>query len=292
MEIKKLESNSSFIFFNWPLCDKCNYNCSYCSTENDNTWEHQKYKFVISKLKMIKKTFRVCLTGGETTEHSEIKNIINELSNIEYLDKVFLFTNLSKNLDFYNQIEIKDNIVITASYHPEYHNKSFFYKCLELNKLRYNNFRVNISISDDEKYYQKTKELFDFLIKNNIQYNINFLMNTPKKIINYSDNIYLQFEKYFCNTKMYDELTATFSDNSQKILSNHEFRKLNINNFKNYLCCCQTYQINKEAEFIKTCTNEKMPLFLKPEYFEEFIKCPLERCEGDGKITYTKIKEN
>lgn len=286
IKIEKLQSNSSYIFFNWPLCDKCNYKCSYCYTQNNDTWFHEKYNLVISKLKMVKRPFRICLTGGETTEHKELVEIIEQLSKNENMDKCFLFTNLSKPLTYYNTISNNKNITITASYHPEYDNRNFIIKCIELNKIRSHNFTVNVSISDNKKYWDKTKVLLNLLIQNKIDYNINILIDTPNFTSNYS-NLYENFEEYFNFTDMYDEITIT-TEHGTKILSNHEFRKLNLNNFYGYKCNCNSFQISRNADFIKTCDNKKMSMFIKDEVFDENILCPLEKCEGDVKITYTK----
>lgn len=289
--IKKLFSNSTFVFFNWCITDTCNFKCSYCCTHNTNKWTCTEFDEILNILKTVKKQFRICLTGGETTEHPHLQYILRELSKIEYLDRVFVFTNLSKSLKYYASLELSEKITITASYHFEYHNSAFLKKCIELQKIRGHNFTVNISISDKKEHIEKTIEVFEVCVNNNIDYNINFLHNTRKKYLFYRDSIYEVYKKYYSFTDMYDEICVELENGDKETCSNDYFRKSKINTFKGYMCNAQLYSIERNNDIINVCTREKLIFPFDNNTFNKFVQCSLDTCDSDIKITYTKIKK-
>lgn len=292
MEINHIWTEENFIFFNWPICNKCNFKCYYCNAGNsENNNYFSNYKLTISKLKNIKRKFKVCITGGEPTLHPNIEEILKNLSSCEFLEQANLFTNLSKPIEFFKNIDelVSNNITIYASFHPEYHNEEFLKKCLYINKLKNLNFSVNVSIADDKKFWDKTKQILDEFIKNNIDFMVNILGDSQYYKNNYDDSIYNEFKKYFIETPTYDDINIETNNKTFKIKS-YELKEKELNKFKGFKCNCNIFKILENDTIVKICSEEKAPMVLKDSYFDEKIICPFEKCESDVMLYYEKWK--
>ena len=100
----------------------CNYKCSYCcgciDFYNGNMKLNYSYSFInTNKLLtfLINNNFdNIYLTGGEPTLHPQLKKVCNIL--IKNNKNVFVITNLSQTIDYYNEL-CNIGVKLIASYH-------------------------------------------------------------------------------------------------------------------------------------------------------------------------------
>ena len=126
--IKAGHDNYNSIFFSWQLIDKCQYNCTYCSSVNYNLNTFNKKNLKVWKpfIKMLQTKrlgipFTIELLGGEPTIHPHIHEIIKELSNNKNCTSIDMITNLAKPFNFYKTFyseESKNKLRLITSYHP------------------------------------------------------------------------------------------------------------------------------------------------------------------------------
>lgn len=284
--IEQCGSLDAEIRFGWHLTNWCNYKCSYCTVydtiTNDFTIDaHTKdYKITLAKLKLFDRPWNICLTGGETSLHPRIFEIIDELSKMQMLTNIWFFTNLSRSIKFYQQLNsIKSNkIVLYASYHPEYHSEKFIEKCIILNdKLR---FSVHLSLSDKPDTWENTISVIESLRKNNIECRLNLLSPTPNWKPNYDDNFFDIFYKYLDKEQTeVNEIPCVFNDGTTKIMRDYEISMKQYNNFHNYKCVPGTFQIGIDGRITNTCTDKVMPALLKSKTIITEERCPKTTCD-------------
>ena len=204
------------IFLSWQLIDKCQYNCTYCSSVNYNlnTFSKKNYNVWKPFIKMLCSKrlgmpFSIELLGGEPTVHPSIYDIVDTLSESKNCTQIDMITNLAKPLSFYKKFDsenIKNKLVIITSYHPEYHNNSFLEKII---KLHENNIRVkpSVNLHDKSEFWDKTIFTINKLNENNIEYNVNLLFEVEDGFHkgykpNYNKKFFNKFKKILENKKL------------------------------------------------------------------------------------------
>jgi len=275
---------------NWHLLDWCNYQCKYCMAGNAITKDFadkervtKQHKLIVSRLKLIDEPFEMCIGGGEPTLHPNLKEIVENLHQNNNLKSIFLFTNLSRSRDFYCDLaDTSNKLMIHASYHPEYYNKDFLNKCIDLK------FEVHVSLIDEKKYWDQTEDFLIALNENNIPYRINILGPAPNWKPNYNEKFWQRFKKYLIEEYTLD-LTITYDDGSHKPVSEYDLMEENLNRFKGWKCTPQAYQISMDGTIKNICTNKVMPINLSSKNIKQEVNCPLDYC-SDGKLMYTKRK--
>lgn len=204
------------IFLSWQLIDKCQYNCTYCSSVNYNlnTFSKKNYNVWKPFIKMLCSRrlgmpFSIELLGGEPTIHPGIYEIVEKLTKSENCTQVDMITNLAKSYNFYEKFYTeysKNKLVVITSYHPQYHNNSFTEKIVKLNKA---NIKVkpSINLHDNSDYWDKTIFTLNTLDENNIEYNVNLLFEVEDGIHkgykpNYTDEFFDKFNVVLKNKKL------------------------------------------------------------------------------------------
>lgn len=265
--------------FNWHILNWCNYRCSYCfvsdltSDFKDPSQTIQEYKLIISRLSTVDQPFEVCLTGGEPTLHPNIEEILESLSKIDNLQRVWFFTNLSRHLGFYNTINNFPKVTFYASYHPEYADlDTFIEKCVGLN------CEVHVSMHPD--YTTQTRDLVNLLSLNSIPYKFNLLdgVNYPQEFINIFDNDLQEAEDMI-------DLTVTYSDGRSVRKTDIDLILNTQNRFKGYKCRPNSWQIDIDGKIKNACTSKNASLLLKD--ITEDAVCPKDICNG-GLMMYPK----
>lgn len=287
MEINKSKFfEKTYVYFDWSITRWCNYQCSYCHANNsrDRSAYTKNYDDVIDKLQKVKEEFKICITGGEPSYHPDFKDIIAKLLPINNLVKINLFTNMSKPIEFYEDLMKLDNshkIDVMYSYHPEYHNDTIKNKILKLNKV--SNLTVQIMIHDREQYWDVQEDILKFVKDNNITYNPTFIRSTRNHLVLYVNKFKERFKKYFVESDVYEYLDITYVDGSigKMKMDDALFEK---QTFKDFHCEAKSWTIKTNGDIVNTCTNE-------PWLNESKMrKCPNNICQSTVMLEYTKEK--
>lgn len=284
MTIIKCGNINTELRLEWHITNWCNYKCSYCTVLNNITNDFTKdannrnYNFVISRLKLIDKPWSICLTGGETTLHPKLFDILDKLIEIPLLNKVWVFTNLSRSIDFYRKLtQFKSNkIVLYASYHPEYYNDNFVEKCKMLHKEM--NFTIHLSLSDNPLTWDMTESVIEELRSNNIECRPNLLSPTQNWTPNYNDEFYKRFYSYLeSEDEEVNNIQVEFAD-KKIFMRDYDMTIQNVNNFYGYTCYPGSYQIDITGNIRNTCTNKNIPLYTRGNNLLSKEICPKRTC--------------
>jgi organic radical activating enzyme len=280
MKIVSCSSPDNILRINWHILNWCNYKCSYCSVRgnlsydyNDTTQISNQYKLMISRLKLIKKPFELCLTGGEPTLHPNIKEILKGLGEIEKLERVYFFTNLSRSINFYEEILNFKKILYYASYHPEYHDEDFLIKCKKL--------RCEVHISMMSEYKNKILKFIEECKSEKIPFCLNFLSDTKF----YKNTLDHDFYEEVIKTDDMIEIDLIYENKIKQKTTNLKMLYEGKNKFKGYKCIPESYSITIDNVVKNVCSNKEMPLSLSN--ITEKITCSYDECKG-GLMMYPK----
>jgi len=290
--IKSCTGLESIMRINWHMLDWCNYQCKYCSAGNAVTKDFanqeritKQHKIISSRLKLIDVPFEICLTGGEPTLHPNLKEIIYALDKNKNLEKIFLFTNLSRSVNYFKELQsVSHKLIMHGSYHPDYYTSEFLDKCKQLK------CEVHVSLLDDKSYWDDTEQFIKDLIDNNIDYRLNVLSTAPNWKPNYPKEFWSRFKPYVLENFTIDMLVE-WADGTSSMLTEYDLEEQDLNQFKGYMCTPQSYQIETDGTVRNVCTGHKMPLNLNSNNIVRKIKCPVDIC-SNGLIMYPKELDN
>lgn len=287
--------------FHWDIIMVCNQKCSYCYARQFDEWGNlnnlKMINSVLNKLKQIKKPIEVVLLGGEPTLSPYYKYICEEIYKLPNLN---LFGCISNNksdkfddlLIFHSKFKNKFNWNIT--YHPADVDDINKFKS-RLKIIRENNFILNVNIMlVSEKYKNEIIDMIDFCIENKINYYYNVLFNHHGKLeyLNYSQSYknLLEFlnSKYknYCKELKYTDINGNvfYTDDIGAYLNN-------LSIFKNWKCKNNNYDIGVNSDKIKKfCYWEEISVD-EINNSECWMKCPLDMCLCQGKLTAIKLKD-
>ena len=183
-KIIKIEPIEKFFFINWRLDIRCNFDCSYCSSEWHSLTAEQRsleqfqsyWLKIYSKLTDLDKKIQISFTGGELTFNKNFLPFVKWLRE-NYHDKIEsigLSTNGSANSDYYLEL-IKYVDFISFSTHSEFFNERKFFEnvlaCCRAVQNTAKTIHVNIM---DEPWHRDRIELYsNFLSVNNINFSVN-----------------------------------------------------------------------------------------------------------------------
>jgi organic radical activating enzyme len=281
MKIVSCSSPDKMLRINWHIVNWCNYKCSYCGARGSLSYDYtdmsqfspsSEYNLIISRLKLIDKSFEICITGGEPTLHPNLKEILIQLNGIKNLKKIHFLTNLTKPVEYFEDFKEIEKMVCYASYHPEYHNEEFFIKSKKLN------FKVHISMLNS--YKEKVLQTIDKCKQEKIKFSLNFLTDTP-------------FFKSNIDNSLYREALNNDTIELDIIYENGVFEKTTEikmlyegkNKFKGYKCIPESYEIHMSNIIKNECTDKILSFSLRE--LGEKVSCPKNRCEG-GLMMYPK----
>jgi hypothetical protein len=290
------------LYFDWHITNWCNFKCSYCPalpalTNNFKVDNHTaNHKLTLARLNQVKIDFEICITGGEPTLHPDLPDILKSLCENTHCEDISFFTNLSKPLNFYEELNTtlnSEKLVIMASYHPDYYNDRFLEKCLGISKLRPVKFAVHVSMSDNPAYWDKLVELLEVLRENDIPCKPCILTPTVDFVPNYTDEFYAKFEKYF-NSKDNDgsnyfkDIICNFTDGTVEVMKDYELEKFELNKFKGYQCRLASFRIDIEGKIYTTCTDRLVPMNLGDGNLVQKEICPNDLCAGRRLMSFSK----
>ena len=294
------------LYVHWDITTKCNYKCNYCYAvadyESKKLWNAESKKenidIIIKSLQLRSLPIFLGLLGGEPTISKYYFYILDQLQekvlNKFERDRLYITTNLSKNLDWWKKHPKFDKTFILASFHPEYHNKESIKFFIE--KLLYlkDHFRVKLNIMLDEKYTEVLWELYPYLekLKNKIIIHPHIIYPDGSPFLN-PDKSYQEFKDFFKYQK--PEYILRDTENI-KTLTDFEVFNQNLHQFKNWKCFQNNFEISFDGKVSRICWDETVNLKKDIFYFKKIKKikakkCIRDFCSCDGLLKCKKIKE-
>ena len=309
IKVSTVKKNSFELEIDYLLTFRCNYDCSYCISHDVNhPFLKRSSNEIIEAFDFIFKQYsnkkiKLRILGGEPFVYKHFINLVNELSNNDFL-QIIIITNLSVAEKTLEKLKETKNITISASYHPEYsNNKDFVTKIKYLQNKGFKTY-CSVSIHPNEKYLKNS-----IYVLENITENVypKFLSIQPKSNINiygksyeYSKMIKDTVKKYDNSESIISDLKYEFSDNTSKNFSTSDVMVNNRDNFKGLLCKAghDKLHINEEGDiFPAACfLNSRVILgnmfkktFKKPI---SYVTCPFTSCKCTTDLTLTKFKND
>ena len=306
IKVSTVDENTFNLEIDYLLTFRCNYDCSYCISHDVNHPSLQRTpNEIIDALNFIFKQYlnkkiKLSILGGEPFVYKYFINLVNELSNNNFL-QINIVTNLSVTEKSLENIKVSKNILIVASYHPEYSNNKDF-----VNKIKYLQNRgfktyCSVSIHPDEKYLKNslyvlenlTGEVYPRFLSSMQESNVNIF----GKSYDYSKKIKTAIRKYD-NRVLSHNFKYEYVDETSKIFSLSDITINNLDNFKGLLCRAghDKLHINERGDiFPAACfLNTRVILgnmfkntFKKPR---SYVTCPFTSCKCIIDLSLTKFK--
>jgi 4Fe-4S single cluster domain len=277
----------------WFLVDWCNYKCTYCSVANrlrevySKDESNSKYKLVLERLDRVDTSFDMDIYGGEPTLHPNFNEILERLAVNPHCRTIEVKTNLSRSINFYQDMFAHDKVSMSASYHFEYHSQEFIDKCIALKE---NNFSCHISMPDQPKHWDAVLDLINTFDLHGVKYDCNILFSTGAYKTNYTDQFYKTFGHVLKSAG--PNYRYQFVDGQESSLSVYQIKQQGLDNFNNYRCKALMYEINTEGDIQNMCTGNALPLIFKKQDTHKIVKCPLTSCSCDVMFNFYKEKTN
>ena len=205
----------NFLIFELIIIEVCNQNCSYCYMRNESpSWKsfssYKKICDVIDKLCEINKPISICLSGGESTLHPNIINIIKYLKSKNIFD-IHINTNLQLSSEKLQNIidEHKDTI-----FHISYHYEADDNFISKLKMIDPKNRELNVMIDPDKKKHEKLERYINELISENINFYLKpVYINSKFKPTKNTISIMEKYSKY---------TTKEYIDNNNKLYNDYD----------------------------------------------------------------------
>jgi len=299
------------LYIHWDITTKCNYKCNYCYAENEYSkkeeWNlesnEKNIKSIITSLRLSALPIFLGLLGGEPTQSKYYFKILEEIENNilpKHKDnRLYITTNLSKDLDYWKEHPKIKNTFILCSFHPEYFKINTINKIKKyVEKLEYLNkyFRVKVNIMLDPKYDNITQEWLkilpniskDILIHPHIIYPDGSPHNDLQIMYETSFDKYQEIYKYMCK-----EYEYIINDKKEHLNDIEVFSK-NLNKFKGWKCYQNNYEISFNGLVSSSCFPGTVSLGTNPMYFKKIKEvlsktCPHNFCNCDGLLKCQKI---
>ena len=271
--------SNSIMSFEWMIIDKCNQQCSYCSSKefNKNDLKSQElYKIGLYKLKTLTQDFKVDIVGGEPTLHKHLKKAVQELYELKNCTLIDICSNMRSPIELYESMN-NDKLSITASFHIEYQ-KGFKEKCLALKHM----VNVNINLYPEEKHWSDVKNIIEYCKHNDIPYGYNFLNKTLSYNPTYTSEFFEYFKEYLVESKY---IVHQYTDRVEYLSESDLFRK-DIS-YKGFKCSPMQFEIGINGDIHNDCTGGTFKSFNLNNIVQEII-CPLSLCQNQIKYKYKK----
>lgn len=194
-KIIRIEPVEKNFIVNWRLDIRCNFDCSYCSsdwhslTAEMRTLEQFQTHWckIYSKLTNLDKKIHLTFNGGELTFNRDFLPFVKWIRK-NYNDSIAVIgmnTNGSANTDYYLEL-IKHVNYIGFSTHSEFFNeRKFFENVIACHRVVKNTDKtVHVNIMDEPWHRDRIQTYCDFLSVNKINHSvnrINFTFGTDNK---------------------------------------------------------------------------------------------------------------
>jgi hypothetical protein len=180
-------------------------------------------------------------------------------------------------------------VVVMSSYHPEYWNNKFAEKAIELSK-RIPRFQVSVNMSDKPELWDNTEQLIEMLFTNGVKVRPTTLTSNNNYTVNYSDEFYARFGKYFNDTHRVIRVDCNFEDGTHKNMLYYDMERAGYDKLKGYNCTPLYFEIDKDGVMRNICTNRTVGLDLIDTNLVKAEICPRDKCLGKQLLVYHKTR--
>lgn len=218
---------SNRLIISWSLLTSCNYSCPYCYIHTNEICSNNIIDKTINAISKIKnKTINITLFGGEPTLHPQIKYIVDALSKIDNISKIFIYTNLSTDKSLLEYLIYK-NCYIVSSFHPSMCSEKEYIDKVDF--IHKHNPEI-LSIINIMPPYNNSETLQTFLQEHNIPHRLSYIFNDGRK----EALTCLMYERK-SNVKSLIDTQIVYED-SKKNMTLNEYLFFSKNEYKNYIC--------------------------------------------------------
>lgn len=228
------------------LIDKCNYQCTYCYNDFPRTNLELKtddvLRFITYVYQQTHKLIRVEFIGGEVALYNNLYILCLELSKYEYVIDIEIYSNLFKNIEFYNQLVINTKTEINATWHSipnDTYNYKFLDKILSIPEKLFKHYYITImfepnAIIESKYIYETIRKKYP--TNKNIEYSL-CLNKCSNKSYFYNDYDLQYFYDKCKETSHYrKEFYIEYEDKTYKKITFNDLQGVQINSFKYWLC--------------------------------------------------------
>lgn len=286
------DKDYELVYFRWQISDICQFECSYCTVQNDKTVEFKRpvIDLVLKRLSMYDGPFQLEMFGGEPTTHPDLIYAVEELSKVKNCVKIEILTNLRRNINYFKRLDIPSGkVFVTPSYHPEYHKWGYLEKCIELDKIyKHSKLVPYIMLSDRQEFWDVTEEVIKGLEKHNIKHETTMLVSTEKYKVHYTDEFYKRFADRIISNDIHS-VYYEFEDGHKDYVPYRSVIHEEMIHFKGYKCRPLMHEIDLKGNFLNTCfPNDHIDIRLKKQELTKQRICPNNCCHCDVMYNYYK----
>lgn len=242
------------VYWCWDITYECNYNCSYCIVDvsRKTTYvEVDKWEKIWDEIYKKYGSTHIRFSGGEPFVYPDFMKLLKILGEKHTLN---ITTNLSFDADELireiGPIAEKSQLVISASYHPEYRELEEF--ITKVKKLKSNKIYTSVSVVAHPSVLFKLSEIKNKMEKNDIQFLVIPLQGQfgDKK---YPED-YTNDEKNFL-----EKFSVIVSNTESKDMAEFKLKEKNKNLGEKRLCRMgQNFgMIRPNGDVYRCCTFEK-----------------------------------
>lgn len=302
---------------NWALHNVCNYDCSFCGSDNkigDRRWQSlETYKKYADKLlKATGPNPWFLISGGEPTLYPDFIELMSYLKSKGAY--IFLITNGSRTLRWWKELQeanVLDSLYI--SYHTEqssdyehianvlnlFHEFPTKTACL----ITHTNTTIDLAIEASEYLYLNTGSKIEIKHMNIVDYDLYGSLTTEQLSHVKKIHIGIKPNKTPSNIPLGNQyensVLLTYNDGSTELFSgSQEIIKKDKNHFKDWYCYVYDTIISVNVNLcsrgqIEECKVSGVVADLdvdEIEFIDDYVKCPYDSCYCSSNIFSTKYK--
>lgn len=298
------------LYVHWDITTMCNYQCNYCYAEKHysdrDSWQkeasNKDIDLIIKSLSLSTLPVFLGLLGGEPTTSRNYEYIIHQVQQkilpLNDRNRLYITTNLSKNLEYWKQHPKINNTFILASFHPEHNTTKesieiFIEKLLYLRKY----FKVKVNIMLDPNYDNINFMWEELILKHKLN----------KYVIIHPHIIYPNGSPF----NNLDKIYKTSLDKYERLFqyAPHEFefdgvpmKDIDVfsqkrNSFTSWDCYQNNYEISFDGFVTNICFTKRVKLSQNPLFFRNIKRirprtCQKDFCNCDGLLKCRKENVN
>jgi organic radical activating enzyme len=244
----------------WKLHNVCNFNCSFCSSDNKDGTERwlplDTYKTVCEKL-MVQgeaenKIIWFQFTGGEPTLYPELRELLYFIKQRGH--KTSIISNGSRTIRWWKELaelNVLDQLFIT--HHPEQDSNP--QHTIDVVNLFNTTTSIIIQITGLPTFIEEGRNRYiQFIQQTTVGVTLKPIVDTPaREIIRYSPDELTQLTSSRIDKKsinIHSPMIVKFDNGQNKVLSAQELLKQNLNNFYGWHCTIGKDRITIQGELI------------------------------------------
>lgn len=228
------------------LIDKCNYNCSYCYNalprKNIELDAADIVRFVKHVHEQTSKLVRIEFIGGEVALYKNLHSLCSELHSLEYVIDIEIYSNLFKDIEYYNTLVEKSCVEVNGTWHStqaDKQNNSFIDKVISIPDELFKHYYITImfepdAIAESKNAFERIQERHPFA--HNIEYSLCIQSNTNKPYKYKDEDLQYFYSKCAETSFNRKEFYVEYNDKTVEKLTFNDLQGMKINNFKYWSC--------------------------------------------------------